>query len=187
MTIAPILSLIVTTVVLWMIKGKPLTWGLMFLLIPAAFVTVVLGAPGIWLSAMAGYTGDSFWTLGIGGRLGVIVISITGFALIFALLSLRPTTPKGLPPVVRVLSRCVLGCVIYGFLYSVSPQLFYTFYRFIFPDLPVQIVVSDAFDLARIAKSISLQTGGSLSDHLAGLGFWAILPFTIWVCGRRGG
>ena len=187
MTVAPILSLIVTTVVLWMIKGKPLTWGLMFLLIPAAFVTVLLGAPGIWLSAMAGYAGDSFWTLGIGGRLGVIVISITGFALIFALLSVRPTTPKGLPPVVRVLSRCVVGCVIYGFLYSVSPQLFYTFYWFIFPDLPVQIVVSDAFDLGHIAKSIILQTGGSLSDHLAGLGFWAILPFTVWVCGRRGG
>ena len=186
MTAAPILSAIVTTVVLWLINGKPLTWGLMFLLIPAAFVTVLLGAPGIWLSAMAGYAGDSFWTLRTGGRLGVILISITGFALIFTVLSLRPTMPKG-SPVVRVLIRSLLGVVIYSFLYSVSPQIFYTFYWFIFPDLPVQVVVSDAFNIARIAKSISLQTGGSLSDHLAGLGFWAILPFTIWVCGRREG
>lgn len=185
MTPAIILSLIWTAWVWWRVKDKPMSWGLKLRLIPAAFIAVLLGAPGIWQTAMTGYVGDSYWTLGFGGRVGVVLISTVVFTLIFALISVRPIALSRLPLVIQLIIAATMGLLFYSVIYTLSPQIFYTFYWFIFSDLPVQIVVSNIIDFDRIKTIANLANGGSLSDHLAGLGFWAVLPFTLWISGRR--
>lgn len=149
-------------------------------LVPASFAAVFLGAPEVWHTIGAGYPHDSFWTLAWGGRIAVVAVSTLGFAGIFVILSWKTQYFQQLPTALALPLDILAGVLIYGAVYTISPQVFYTLYQQIFPGLPNQIVVTTLFDTAQLVKIAQLAQGGSLSDHLAGVGLWAILPFTLW-------
>ena len=78
-----------------------------------------------------------------------------------------------------------IGFVTFAVVYAISPQIYYTLYQFIFPNLPNQIVVKRLLDVERIIQIAQFSPVGSLSNHLAGIAFWAVLPFTIWMHANR--
>ncbi len=181
--LAALLCLAWTALVYWFIYLRPWTWALTLSLIPLALIAIALGAPGVWVTAANGYVGDSFWTLGAGGRFGVLTISGVGLALIFTLLAAKTRVivrQYHIPGPILLLVDLALGVLLFGIVYAVSPQVFYSFYRLIFADLPNQWVIDTIFDTDQLRKIARLPEGGSLSDHLAGLSLWAILPFTLW-------
>ena len=145
-----------------------------------SFALIVILVPPLRANIAAGYPGDSFWTLDWGGRAGVVAISVTGLALLFAVLGAKSRRLPPLPLIPALARDILLGLVIYAVVYSLSPQVFYTFYRMIFPDLPGQIVINSAFNLSRIMPAIDFRDTGNLSDDLAGVGFWAVIPFALW-------
>jgi hypothetical protein len=134
-------------------------------------------SPAVWLQGLQGYPQDSYWTLGLAGRVGVLAISLVGISAFYGLLwvAIRRFSAR---------TRLVLTVVCGGFgfvlLQALAPQAFYAFYRFIFPDLPQQWVVGHVFDLDQLRALASMPKGGSLSDHLAGMAFWAVCPFAVW-------
>ena len=179
MTLALLPALIWTGLIWWMIRRRPSGRVQQRALMPAAFLAVILGAPALWQAAASGYPGDSFWTLDSGGRFGVIAISTIGLCLIYATLAAKTLWFRALPLPIGITLDIFAGLAIYIGLYTVSPQVFCSFYQLIFPDLPHQIVVR-APDAERLWQIAVLRPDGSLSDHLAGIGLWAVVPFTLW-------
>ncbi|MEO1249264.1 MAG: hypothetical protein AAFW76_05430 [Pseudomonadota bacterium] len=80
------------------------------------------------------YEGDSFFTLSMGGRVGLLLIS---FALAAAILALawRLTHERPLP------WRLAIAAVLFYLSVWLSPQIYYLYYLLIFDGLPWQIVV----------------------------------------------
>ncbi|MEJ6397101.1 hypothetical protein [Yoonia sp. 208BN28-4] len=133
---------------------------------------------------MSPYADDSFWTLTTAGRAGVIAITVSGLALVLWIAQkLTPTFAK-LPFLAAAILHSVAALAIFAVIYGVSPQVFYSFYQIIFPDLPAQWVISPATALSRLGDAIDLITAPNLSDDIAGLTFWTLIPFAAW-CQRR--
>ncbi|MEJ6403641.1 hypothetical protein [Yoonia sp. 2307UL14-13] len=165
--------------VVWVRRGSHHTlW-----LIPAALFAVMLATPPFWHAALAGYPKDSFWTLGPSGRAGVVAIATSGILAIFLMISAktRALFSLGWPRMIALPIDIATGLLMFGAIYSLSPQAFYAFYQLIIPDLPAQWVIDTAFDTGRIRHIVHIGPDGSMSDHLAGIGFWAVWPFTFWL------
>lgn len=168
-----------------MTRDRTMSLRLICLGIMASFIGVIIAAPDIWQKAIAGYPGDSFWTLDGFGRAGVIIISTTGLTLIFGAIIwktqavLRMTLR--ITRTARVLFDVAASMLIFGVLHSLSPQVFYILYSFIFSDLGSKWVISGVFDPDRLAQIAAISPRGQMSDHLAGVALWAIAPFTIWL------
>lgn len=152
-------------------------------LMAAAMLAVLAGAVHVQTSALAGYPNDSFWDLGAFGRVGVLLISAVGLTLIFLFLAWKSRffrRLRRLPWGLGLALDLVAGLLIYAVLFSMSPQAYYALYQLVFPDLPSQIVVRHILS-PRLFDIVGLRLGGSMSDHLAGIALWAILPFTFWL------
>ncbi len=167
------------------LRHKPMSVRLMIVLVPLAMVVVLIGAANIIISIKAGYIGDSFWTLGTGGRVGVILISTFGLTALFLAIGWKSKLFKRLPIWVGLPMDALVGIVTFAVFYSISPQIYYTLYQFIFPYLPNQVVVKQLLDVEKVLQIARLVVGGSLSDHLSGIALWAILPFTLWMHAHR--
>ena len=159
------------------------------ILIPAAFVAVVLSQPDLWTDARHGYPNDSFWTLTAAGRLGVIAIASSGLIATFLFIAAKTNLVKQLPISRFIIVPCdlIFGAVVYILVDTVSPQVFYAFYQTIFPDLPRQIVVTGLPDWEDFRRLISFDEDPSMAGHLRAVGFWAICPFTLWLHYQRVG
>ena len=173
------------TLIAWLavwlcIRQRRLTLWMVLFCILGAVVLVLICARTVQLAILTGYPDDSFWSLGLGGRAGVCVISTVGLSLVFLLLFWKSRFFIRLPLAIGLPLDLVAGLLIYSVIYSLSPQAYYTLYQFVFPDLPIQIVIRYVLDpdLPQIA---TLPVTASMSDHLAGLALWAVLPFTLWV------
>lgn len=132
-----------------------------------------------------GYAGDSFWTLDAKGRAGVMVIAAVGLSLVFWAITAKtkawaPHFGTAFLPV-----DIGLGWIIFAVAFAVSPQVFYIFYQLHFDGLPQQWVISGPKSVARLAEAIDLRNAGQISDDLAGVVFWAIVPYTLWCHIRR--
>lgn len=165
----------------FLLRNARLSRPLGLALIPFALVTIAVGVPSIWQAASEGYENDSYWTLQTGGRLGVALISTLGLTGFFLFLSLKSKWMGRLPILARLPLDVAIGCGLYSVAYTVSPQIFYTFYQFIFPGLPNQIVIDQVLDFEKMWQVARFAAAPSLSDHLAGVAFWAIAPFTVWI------
>lgn len=150
-----------------------------------SMIGVALASPAIWEALAQGYPNDSFWTLGLVGRSGVIAISGLGIAGFFLLSAAKSR-------VILCWKRSATGTAwafldtsfgLFGFavVYSLSPQAFYAFYRLLFPGLPIQWVIDSALNVDQLRGIATFSSDGSLSDHLAGITLWAIVPFTGWL------
>lgn len=160
----------------------------------ACITAIALAAAVIWPAIAAGYPQDSFWTLDTFGRIGVAAISGIGISLIFLALAMKSRIilrfRRGPTATAWALIDIAIGLLAYGVIFSLSPQIFYSFYRMIFANLPQQWVIDGVLDQDRLKMIAVMAPGGSLADHLAGVTLWAILPFTAWLhmrCWWRGG
>lgn len=151
----------------------------------ASMIGVGFAAAPLWPRVLAGYPSDSFWTLGWAGRAGVVAISGVGIAALFAVLTVKTRVilrvKQQATNTAWVLIDLALGLALFAVIYSVSPQVFYAFYRLIIPGLPQQWVIDGAFDVTRLAAIARIGAEGSLSDDLAGVTLWAIVPLTLWL------
>lgn len=168
-----------------MSRDRSDTWTITMIGVVASLLAVGLAAVHVWPQVRAGYPNDSFWTLNWYGRIGVVAISLVGCMLIFSVIAAKTRV------IFRVKSQATntawllidlaLGLALFAVVYSVSPQAFYSFYRLIIPGLPQQWVIDGWLNPDRLAQVAQLLPGGSLSDHLAGIMLWAIVPFTVWL------
>lgn len=153
----------------------------------ASGIAVALAAPNLWIAFQHGYPQDSFFTLSTFGRTGVLTISVISIALLFFILSIKTKWILQMAPsaVFLRISVALLDCLVsmglFGVFFSASPQIYYTFYRVLIPDLPQQIVIKSLYDLDKLILIAQLPVSGTLSQHLSGIVFWAIVPFTFWL------
>lgn len=149
------------------------------------FGGTVVAAPSFWFALMNGYPGDSLFTLEPLEIVGVVAIALSLIFLFLWLLS-APLVWIAKSVAVAPLTRTATGIaalvgagLVFGISFTVSPQIFYAFYRQIIPGLPDQWVIKTWLDWDRLSGAAALQVDGSLSAHLTGLAFWTVL---ILVC-----
>ena len=151
----------------------------------ASILTIAIAATELHGAILTGYPTDSFWTLEAGGRLGVIAISTVGLGCMFAGLAWKTKQVLRIKAQASatawMLFDTAIGCLIFGVIHTVSPQVFYSFYRLIFSNLPKQWVIDTIFDAERLQIIATLPASGSMADHLAGMILWSIIPFTGWL------
>lgn len=180
------LSLFWLAILWWLTLDKAANVSTTSYIALASMFAVVLNSPGIWIALAGGYPGDSFATLSLAGMAGVIVISTAGLAAIYALCgakSRRILRDQPTRPALLVLDL-IVSVAIFGLFYAVSPQVFYTFYQMIFPDLPNQTVLRLPLAIDQFRGAVAMAPTGSLASHLAGIGLLGIIPFTLWFHAR---
>ena len=180
------LSLFWLAIIWWVTVDKPAHWATTTMIALASLFAVVLNSPGVWIALGAGYSGDSFATLSFFGKAGMLFISTCGLAGIYAICaakSARILRDQVSRPALVVLD-VLLSIFIFGLIYAISPQIFYTFYQFIFSDLPNQNVLRLPLALRHFREAIALAPAGSLHNHLAGIGWLGLVPFTLWFHAR---
>jgi hypothetical protein len=112
------------------------------------------------------YDQDSFFTLGTLGQLGLISLSISMFALCIWAMS-RMRAHWGIK----------LGVALIGFYFFIwfSPQIYYTYYLFIFDGLPLQIVVGKPPTAMLFFQLMTFTGKHSLSAHGLGALGWGMI------------
>jgi len=115
-----------------------------------------------------GYAEDSFFTLGLGGRIGLVVLSAVLMILCAALVW---RFVRGLGGVWRVL---IAAGVFWAFLW-LSPQIYYAYYWMIFEDLPVQIVIGAPPGIVEVARLATFTDRASLAHHGQGAFAWLLV------------
>jgi len=178
---------LIWVLLLWRLtRGFRVNFKTCLMAIIACCLVVIISQPSLWQALYNGYPGDSFFTLKTGGRVGVLAISGLSILLFSFMLDqksrwiLRKTSASLSSRVLSLIADCALGLAVFGFLYSLSPQIYYTFYRVLIPGLPNQIVIQSLFDWERLHLIAGLPADGSLSHHLSGIVLLAIIPFTAW-------
>lgn len=152
-----------------------------------SLVAVWISEPDLWHALANSYATDSFWDLGLFGGFGVVLISSTliGFAYWLSARKSRylvrkvPANP--FLAAIVTLGDMVVSVLLFGVLHNLSPQAFYTFYQFIIPDLPNQLVIKGLFDAEKFIRLMSFDTSDSLSNHLSGIAMIGLVPLTAMV------
>ena len=185
MSLWAVLTLVGTLLVWVALRHTTLSAFAQIPLAGLAMILVALGQPQILAALAEGYPNDSFWTLQTGGRAGVIAITVVGLATIFLLIALKSRLFQRWPSVISLPVDMACGLLLFSLVFSLSPQVYYTLYQFIFDGLPSQVVVDSPFNFERVANVARLLPSGAVADHIAGLAFWAVLPFTLWAHATR--
>ena len=124
------------------------------------------------------YNQDSFFDLTPWGQAGLATISLVLFA---AMMAVTWSVVRGRPVGVRL-----AGALVAFWLFVwVSPQVYYTYYRMIIPDLPLQWVIWPPAAPQDAAALMTFQGPHSLSAHSQGLLGWALVVLAL-VARRRG-
>jgi len=119
-----------------------------------------------------GYAQDSFFTLGLGGRAGLLALSAV-LMILSALLVWRLVSGLG-----RVWRVCVALGVFWAFLW-LSPQIYYAYYWLIFEDLPVQLVLGAPPGPAEVLRLVSFTDRVSLAHHSQGVFAWLLVVLAL--------
>ena len=148
-----------------------------------AMAIPILASPVVWTSSVLGYPGDSFHTLNLPAKIGLVALTS-----LILLLSFHATLAKS----IRLagsrtwLARVVVASIdmigtaaAFVLLWGLSPQLYYEYYKQVIPDLPAQLVVSDPFPVMAVLEKATLPSSGSMADHLTGLAFLSICLATL--------
>lgn len=146
---------------------------------PAAMIAALFTAPQIWPRIWSGYRGDTLHDLAPVGAAGLGLVSA---GLVLALFWLAAGKTRWLEARSRwlLLIDPLLAIFLFMFCYMVVPQLYYMYYFFVIPDLPLQWVATrwiGPLDLLALAR---LPGPGSLSDHLSGLVLRALVLAALW-------
>ena len=124
---------------------------------------------------------DSFFTLTLFGRAGLVLLSAVFLVSLFWLLAAKTRWLRKLWPEPGMLFAVdiALGWLIYLAAHHLSPQLYYSYYLILFDGLPAQWVINTQIDLEALRNLVIPGTKDRLSDFLATAGFWAVLPYTL--------
>ena len=114
------------------------------------------------------YDGDSFFTLGIAGQVGLIVVSVA-----LAVLTL------GITRLMTFYRPWILRPFIWAVLFIsfvwLSPQVYYTYYRMIFEGLPAQSVIKAPPRPDALLELLTFTGQATLSAHSVGVLGWMML------------
>jgi len=123
------------------------------------------------------YEGDSFYTLTLLGRVGLVILSCV---LALVLLWLAAKVMRWLPLAARIVLALLL---CYGFVW-LSPQIYYTYYMTLFEGLPWQVVVKNPPPIKTLWDHMSFQGPTNMSAHSQGALGWALIVLAFFT--RRG-
>ena len=118
------------------------------------------------------YGSDSFFDLTLIGRIGLLILS-AGMSV--ALVAVFWKTLRRRPLWVRLIGALTL---LWLFVW-LSPQVYYLYYRFLIPDLPLQWVLKTPTNPVDVARLLIFQGRETLSDHGKAVLGWALLASAI--------
>ena len=118
------------------------------------------------------YAGDSFFTLTQGGQAGLVLLSAV---LCVLMLWVTRHMTSGRPWWARLLFA-VLAFMVFVWL---SPQIYYTYYGFLFDDLPGQWVIKSKPSDAPWIAQLLFSGHPTLANHGLGLLGWAMIAVAL--------
>ncbi|MEL7464692.1 MAG: hypothetical protein AAFN79_11530 [Pseudomonadota bacterium] len=114
------------------------------------------------------YDSDSFFDLTLVGRIGLLFLS-SGMAL--GLIAVVWRGYRSRPLWLRLIGAVAL---LWLFVW-LSPQVYYLYYRFLIPDLPLQWVLKTPPDPLDLAQLLIFQGRETLSDHGKAVLGWCLI------------
>lgn len=123
------------------------------------------------------YDGDSFFTLGIGGQVGLVLLTVVLSVLIIML------THRVAVMIRWKVWAVVSALTLFWLFVWLSPQVYYFYYLLIIPGLPFQAVVGLPPPAGETLVDLILFRGdATLSSHGKGALFW-IMAATAFMAG----
>ncbi|MEM7634235.1 MAG: hypothetical protein AAF299_06730 [Pseudomonadota bacterium] len=119
------------------------------------------------------YEGDTFFSLTLAARFGLVLLSL-GLAALMLAVFVRLTCLLAWPV------RLLLAPAFLWLFVWLSPQVFYLYYMMLFDDLPLQIVVQSPPRPSKIAHLLSFSDKAALSHHAIGLLGWALVGLAVF-------
>lgn len=113
------------------------------------------------------YAEDSFFTLGLSGRVGLLVLSGCLGAICLLMVWLSRSW--------RRVWSVLAALVMFWLFVWLSPQIYYFYYLIIFDDLPWQLVVRSPPDPIMLARLLLFGERASLSFHAQGVLGWLLI------------
>ena len=133
---------------------------------------------------------DSFSSLNLLQQSALIALSLMLIIALFWLSELKSRYLESLfrswslPRLSVLLVDIPLTIVTFVLLHRVSAQIYYVYYQFIFPDLPLQWVINTELELAGridfLLANLLANSVNRLSDLLASLALWTLVFNLIW-------
>ena len=124
------------------------------------------------------YDGDSFFTLGVAGQIGLLIVSLLMAA---AALGITRLMTFHRPLILRPFIWAVL---FISFIW-LSPQGYYTYYRLIFDGLPAQSVIQAPPPPEEILALLTFTGPVTLSAHSVGVLGWLMFVVAVWPQRRK--
>lgn len=167
--------------------------GFILILFLIVLLGVFLASASFRTAVAAGYPNDSLFTLSAAKAAGVVAIALTLLLGFFWVLSvgLVSVAPSFAGSIIRkalgVSLATGLGWTAFAVAFTLSPQVFYTYYRTIISGLPNQVVVRPSAVPERLMKALSFADSGALSAHLTGIALYAVPVFCLAILGLKWG
>ena len=155
-----------------------------FLQVWAGSISIVL----LWhcdhlYSYVQNHADDSILTLEFSQIVFLTGISAALITLLFVGMSVKTTwlieRKKVNSPHLCLIVDVVASTVLFTFLLSLTPQIFYQYYLSIFENLESKIVVRSWFDYLRVVRTGTLSNLKDYADYLTAMTFWCLIVFTL--------
>lgn len=118
------------------------------------------------------YEHDSFFTLSIAGQIGLVMISFA-LALVIFLVFWALTRRR------NVYLKIGLSIFVIWLFVWLSPQIYYTYYLFLFDDIPVQNVIKSPPSLSKMGALLTFTDRANFSNHAKGILFWILIAISL--------
>ena len=136
--------------------------------------------------ALTNFSDDSFSSLNLLQQSALIALSLMLIIALFWLSELKSRYLESLyrswslPRLSVLLVDIPLTIVAFVLLHRASAQIYYVYYQFIFPDLPLQWVINTEFELAGLVDFLLPDSVNRLSGLLASPALWTLVLNLIW-------
>jgi len=117
----------------------------------------------------------------LAGLSAALVLSLFWLSTVKSAALYRAGAKLRVPPLAVLAADLLASAALMAGAVGLSPQIYYSYYRLVLPDLPAQWVLSGWAALETLLRQARLLPDASLADHLVGLTFWSLLVTTCWV------
>lgn len=118
------------------------------------------------------YANDSFFTLGIGGQIGLVLLSLV---LTLAIVAAFWVFTKQR----NVFVKLGLSVVVLWLFVWLSPQIYYTYYLFLFDSIEAQNVIKSPPTVSKILSLMTFSDRANFSHHGKGLLGWLLIVVSV--------